>query len=275
MSLELDELRRLAAERLLAQLRRAPRQAERPIDGGLVGRVGQRLERRDVGGRAGRAHERGAEAAGAATTSSTGTPSTVTPTARRSPCSITATIWGSAAKRSSSEDGSAAAQTTASRSHASRQRRTSPAASPSSAAAMPPTSSQARSSSSPRCGRGSASRASASSSRASVFGPMPRTVRRRPAAAASRSSSGGADAERPRDLDRAFRAEPEIAPEADERRGELALELGQLLDLARLDELAQPRLDPRADPAQLAHPPVAHELGDGTGVARIVSAARR
>ena len=40
-------------------------------------------------------------------------------------------------------------------------------------AAMPPTSSRARLSSSPRCGRGSASRASASSSRASVFGPMP------------------------------------------------------------------------------------------------------
>ena len=64
---------------------------------------------------------------GSATTSSTGTPSTVSPTARRSSCSITATICGSAAKRASTGAGSAAAHTTASRSHESRHRRTSPA----------------------------------------------------------------------------------------------------------------------------------------------------
>ena len=73
---------------------------------------------------------------------------------------------------------------------------------------------------------------------------------------------GGADAERPRELDRALRAEPEVAAEADEIGRELALELCQLGDLARLDELAQPRLDPRADPAQLAHPPRPHQLRD-------------
>ena len=127
---------------------------------------------------------------------------------------------------------------------------------------MAPTSSRARLSSSPRRGRGSASRASASSSRASVFGPMPGTSAAGPAAAASRSSSAvRTPSARASSIER-LRAQPEVAPEADELGRELALELGQLGDLARLDELAQPRLDPRADPAQLAHPPVAHELGD-------------
>ena len=39
----------------------------------------------------------------------------------------------------------------------------------------------------------------------------------------------------------------------------------QLGDLARLDELAQPRLDPRADPAQLADAALPHELRDRRG----------
>ena len=44
----LDEARRLARERLLAQLRRAPRHAERAVGALLVRRGGQRLERLDV-----------------------------------------------------------------------------------------------------------------------------------------------------------------------------------------------------------------------------------
>jgi hypothetical protein len=51
------------------------------------------------------------------------------------------------------------------------------------------TSSHARLSSSPRGVRGSGSRASAARICASILGPMPGTLRRRPAAAASRSSS--------------------------------------------------------------------------------------
>jgi hypothetical protein len=43
---------------------------------------------------------------------------------------------------------------------------------------------------------------------------------------------------------------------------QLALELRQLGDLTRLDELVQPRLDPRTDPAQLARPASPHELRD-------------
>ena len=72
---------------------------------------------------------------------------------------------------------------------------------------------------------------------------------------------GGADAEGARDLDRAPRAEPEVAAEADEVGGELALELGELGDLAGVDELAQARLDAGADAAQVAHAPGLDELG--------------
>jgi hypothetical protein len=57
----LHQGRRLAAERLLTQLRRAPRDTERAVDRLLVGRVRQRLERRDVLCRPGGAHERRAE----------------------------------------------------------------------------------------------------------------------------------------------------------------------------------------------------------------------
>ena len=106
------------------------------------------------------------------------------------------------------------------------------------------------------------SRASASSSRASVLAPIPGTSRSRPAAAASRNSSAvRTPSERASSTER-LALEAEVAPEADEVGRELALELGELGDLAGLDELAQPRLDPLADPAQLADPVSAHELGD-------------
>ena len=152
--------------------------------------------------------------------------------------------------------------TTASHSHESRQRRTSPAGSPPTAAATAPTSSRARLSRSPCLGRGRSSRASASSSSASVLAPIPGTSRSRPDAAAARELVGGAHAERARQLDRALGAQAEVAAEADEVRRQLALDLSELLDLARLHQLAQPRLDPLADPAQLADPATAHEVLD-------------
>ena len=62
--LGLDKGGRLARERLLAQLRRAPRQAQRRVHAELVGRVGQRLERGDVRGRARRADQFGPVALG-------------------------------------------------------------------------------------------------------------------------------------------------------------------------------------------------------------------
>ena len=139
---------------------------------------------------------------------------------------------------------------------------------------MPPVSSRARGSVTRAAARLAGSRASASRICASIFGPTrapraagpPRPPRGTPPACAP---------ERPRDLDRAPRGQPEVAAEADQPGRELALELGQLGDLPRLDELAQPRLDPGPDPAQLPHPPRAHEPSTGTAAPRISSAARR
>src|SRR5204862_4122591 len=52
-------------------------------------------------------------------------------------------------------------------------------------------------------------------------------------------------------------------PNSDELRLDLPLELAQLGDLARLDELSKPRLDAGSDPAQLPHPSRADELRHG------------
>ena len=107
--------------------------------------------------------------------------------------------------------------------------------------------------------RGRATRAAAPR----CFGPTPGTSAggRR---ARRRGTRRGPHVERAGELQRALRAQPEVAAEADEVRRELALELGQLGDRARLDELAQPA--PRCSrpmPAQLPDPPGAHEVGDG------------
>jgi hypothetical protein len=64
-----------------------------------------------------------------------------------------------------------------------------------------------------------------------------------------------------RDLQRALRREPEEAAEADDVGRQLALELFDLGDLARLDELLQTRLDAGTDASELAHAPLADELG--------------
>src|SRR6266511_5647447 len=73
---------------------------------------------------------------GSATTTSTGTPSTVTPTARRVSRSRTETIPGSPSNASSTAFGRAAEHTTAKSNDVSAQRRGSPATSPPSAAAI-------------------------------------------------------------------------------------------------------------------------------------------
>jgi hypothetical protein len=82
------------------------------------------------------------------------------------------------------------------------------------------------------------------------------------------------DVERTGELQRPLRGQSEVAAEADEVRRELPLELGELGDRARFDELTHLRLDARPDPAQLPDPPPAHEVRDGRRRAP-VSAARR
>ena len=111
-------------ERAVADLRRRDGEAERGVEGGLVGRGGQRAERVQVLARArsrGRAPCRAQS--GGATTSAIGMPSAVTPVS----ASSIATISGSAAKRSRAADGSSDATTTASCVGSSTQRRASPA----------------------------------------------------------------------------------------------------------------------------------------------------
>ena len=127
--------------------------------------------------------------AGSAATSSTGTPSTVTPTARRSSRSSTDTIEGSASNVSSTGRGSTAEQTTAKSNEASAQRRGSPATSPPSAVAISSSRARALFSVRPFCGCGLPSRSRAASSRCSVCGPMPGTDVSRPARAAVLNSS--------------------------------------------------------------------------------------
>ena len=58
-----------------------------------------------------------------------------------------------------------------------------------------------------------------------------------------------------------LRRDPEQRRDADELRQRLRLQLVELGDPARLDELAQARVDSRADPGQLARAPGAHERG--------------
>jgi hypothetical protein len=86
---------------------------------------------------------------------------------------------------------------------------------------------------------------------------------------------GGPDAERPRDPHRPLGTQPEEAAEADEIRGELALELGELRDRARLDQLAQLGLDARADPRNCRARPARTRSATGAGAPRTVSPARR
>ena len=73
---------------------------------------------------------------------------------------------------------------------------------------------------------------------------------------------GGGDLERLPDLDHSLRPDAEEAAEPDELRLHLTFELVELGDAAGLDELAQARRDPGADPPQLLYAPSGNELGD-------------
>ena len=74
---------------------------------------------------------------------------------------------------------------------------------------------------------------------------------------------GRVHVQRPPDLEHPLRPDAEEAPEADELRLHLPLQLLELGDRAGLHQLGQARGDPGADPAELLHAAGAHELGDG------------
>ena len=260
--LRLDERRRLAAERLLAQLRRAPGDVERAVDRLLVGRVRQRLERRDVRGRARRAHERGPEPL------RLGGDELDRHALDRHPHRAPLVLLDhrdDLGQRGEARQHGARIRRGADH----RQQLAGVAPAPHVAGRLAVERGRDASDELP----GAVEQEPAPRSRLGLAGErleqlrlgLRPDARDGPQPARGRRLAklvGGADAERPRELDRALRAEPEVAAEADEIGRELALELRQLGDLARLDELAQPRLDPRADPAQLARPPGPHELGD-------------
>ena len=241
----------VAAERRLAQLGREPGEAEPRVHLFLrrARPEAARAKRRTPRSRSReRAPSRSRPARAA--TSSTGIPSTVTPSARRSSCSSTATTAGCARKRST---GSGVCETRTSRCD-----ELAPApqlAGRDSRRAEPRSRRPARvrGSGSGHARAGCGSRDSAARIFASVAGPTPGASRSLPASAAARSSATVRMPSAGR-ADEPLRAEAEVAAERDELRLDLALELRELCDPPRLDELAQARLDARADAAQLAHP---------------------
>ena len=142
------------------------------VDRRLVGRVRQRLERRDVRGRARRPQQRGPEPLGLGGDELDR--HALDGHADRAPLGLLDHRDDLRQRGEARQHGrgSGAAQTTARCSQASRQRRTSPAASPPSASAIAVRPAPARGSAAGRAAaRGSPSRASASSSCASRFGP--------------------------------------------------------------------------------------------------------
>ena len=200
--------------------------------------------------------------AGSGTSSSTGTPSTVTPSARRSSRSSTATICGSSAKarehrggvggRADDREplaGVAPAARVAGRLPAERRRdpERQLASGREQDAAL-------RRRLLGRHQRGQDLRLDLRPDPG--HGPQP------PGRGRLAELLRGADAERPRDLDRALRGQPQVAAEPDQAGRQLALELGELRDLAGLQQLLEPPLDPGADPAQLLHATLAHERVD-------------
>ena len=167
--------------------------------------------------------------------------------------------------------GSSVARTRATSYGNSHDQRGSPATSAPRAAASDAARARLRSSVKPRRARGG--RSSPSRILASVAGPI---RHRANATLVERGPELGdrRDVELSAQGQHAVRAEPDDAPERDELGRELRLELAELGDLPRLDELAQLLLDAGPDPPQLrvVQP---GRLGGRCRERRINSAARR
>ena len=257
-----DEGGRLAAERLLAQLRRAPCKAERGVDRLLVERVRQRRERRHVGRRARRTHEGGPEPVRLGGDELDRHALDRHPD--RAPLGLLHDRDDLGQRREVLEHGRgigrgadhrevlagvAPAPHVAGRLAVERGRH---------AADQLPGAVQEEAALRSRLARAG----ERLEQLRLALGPDPRHVPQLPGRRCLAQLAGSPHAERPRDLERAGRPEPEVATEADQLGRELALELRELGDLAGLHELPQPGLDPRADAAQLAHPPGLHQPGD-------------
>jgi hypothetical protein len=257
-----DEGRRLAAERPLAQLRWAPRDVERGVDRLLVGRLRERLEGRDVRGRARRAQQRGPEPGGLRNDEFDRHALDRHPD--RAPF---APLHDRHYLRQLREAGQHRARIGGGADD--RQQLAGVAPPPHVAGRLAIEGGGDASHELP----GAVEQQAAPRARLGLAAErldQPRLGLRPDSGDAPQPAGGrrlaqlvgGADSERSRYLDRAFSAQAEIAAHADQIGGELTLELRQLGDPARLDELAQARLDPRADPAQLARAAGPHQLRD-------------
>jgi hypothetical protein len=254
----LDQRRRLATERLLAQLGWAPRDAERTVDRRLVGGCRQRLERVDVRRGAGRPQERGAESLrrrhdeldrDALDRDPDGP--VVLAVDHRNDLRQRGEACGGVGRADHGEPfaGIAPATDVAGRRAVDGRRD-----------AVDQVARAVEQQPARRLRRGPAGQRleQPSLGLGPDAGDAPQPPRRRGLAQFLRRP----DPERARDVDRAPRGQPEVAAEADEAGRQLALELGQLGDVAGLDQLAQPRLDARPDPPQPPDLPGPHEVRD-------------
>ena len=252
----------VAAERLLAQLRRAPGEAERGVDGRLVGRVRQRLEPGHVRGRAGRPHQRAPEPL------RRGGDQLDRDALDREPDRAPLALLDH--RHDLGQRGEARQHGRGIRGGADdREVLAGVAPAPHVAGHLAAEGVRDAADQLPAAVEEQA----ALRARLPLAGerfeqlrlalrPDPRHAAQPPGRRRLAQLAGRPHAERPRDLERARGAQAEVAAEADQLGRELALELRQLGDLAGLDQLPQPALDPRADAAQLAHPPGPDQPGD-------------
>ena len=254
----LDKSRRLAGERCLAELGRAPGDAELGVHAFLVRRLGQRLERVDVCGSAGPPHELRAEACGVRKGEGHWHALDGHPDCRAvGPFDHRHDLW-QPVKRVEDFSGSCGRYD-----DREVEREICPAAG---VARDLPAECRGDPADEISCGvqqqaasRLARLRVQALEDPALGGGPNARHALQRALAGDPAEVVRGFDAKGGGDLQHPLRRDAQQAAEPDELRSSPAAELVQLGDRAGLCELAQPRRDPRADSPQLALATVADE----------------